>query len=236
MRIGGHVFYYRKFTNLRLGEINLEKLSYDRIDDFGIVPVTYIEGYLDNAHSMFMNKFPKDKYSAENVVHISFVGTLEEAATRHNIPWLAYADKICLNVFKAEEITSKTNLAKASYVKNYFMEDYPVLRDFIFFIENIEMPPIDFVVERLGKEYSFLYDILYDCIEMYIWHGLVMQFDRLHELVEGIVNDEIIKQIYDQANLFWKKGIKHSSYVKEFFEAVPEVVEKRPRRNRRRTE
>jgi len=200
MNRGGHVFYYRKFIP-EIPKVDLEKFTYKRISDFGIVPVAYIEGYLPNAETIFMLSFPANKYFKSNVFHETF-SSLEDLAKMKNLPWLIHADKVCVNKFKAEEVTEKTKLAAVSYQKNYFLEDYmDLFKDMIAIIEEKEIPVIEFIVKNGGKEYEILYDLFYDLVEFYIWHGSVGQFDYFHAMTESIIREKIVAKFLNKSGL-----------------------------------
>lgn len=202
----GHIFYYvRKDLSEIIRPVDM---NYKRIEDFGIVPVTFIKGYYPRAHDHFFRDLNTDIINPNKIRHISFGNGITQISKSTGILWYLYADKICQNYYEAELLNSdkNINIAKFKAAEIYYMENYA--NDFAEYIqrfEEINLPSIDFIVTNLGKEYEFLYDVLYDALEVIFWHGSIRLLNELQFYLDKLLNEEIILRLPEIASFYWRK-------------------------------
>jgi hypothetical protein len=200
--IEGHLFYYER-TKPSIYYSNGTKY-YEALSDYGVKPIALIIGFYPNAYEKFMQDVPSTVAMA-GVKYINISSSLLHTAISHKKPWIMHADKLVDYVYYANEIKSSTNIAKGRYFKTVSAtKDYPNLfTEIINYIVDREQPAIDFIVENLGDEYKFLYDVLRDVVEIFIWHG-DDKTGQLHNIVENIINVDYIQKIAYHANMYWK--------------------------------
>ena len=221
--VAGHIFYYlRKELSDILPQINPE---YKRIDDFGIVPITFINGYYPKAHEHFMRDLKKnDLIDPNKIRHVVFQNGLPNIVESTGVLWYLQADSICQNVFDATLLMADPgiNISKFKIADIFYMERYADLyADYIEEFEKANMPSIDFIVKNLGKEYEFLYDVLYDALEVIYWHGSATHLKSLHFYLDKLMNEEIIAKLPEAASFYWRRNpILYTQLTSNFIQGL----------------
>lgn len=229
----GHIFYLQRTDVIKLGDYSLEERKYNRVEDFGVVPLLFVEGYSNTVYEKFINELREKNVKVSAVRHIAFNGSIFDVVNTSRAPWMLYADVICQKYVKVEDITERTRLASGISTKKFFyMQDYAkYFIDFIEPIEEKEIKPVEFIVNNTSKEFSFLYDILYDAIEIVFWYNSYKGIEELHTLLDTILQEEIIAKISDIGGFYWKKGyvidIENKTYLEKFVEAIKSNEQKR---------
>lgn len=229
----GHIFYYlrRDLNDIIPSQIDKD---YKRIDDFGIVPVTFINGYYPKAHEHFMRDLNTDIVKPNQIRHISFSNGVLQLVESTGVLWYLHADSICQNVYDAELLKAEPNvkISKFKAADLFYMENYVNLyEDYIEKFEKLNLPSVEFIIKNLGKEYEFLYDIFYDALEIIFWHGSTRLLNQLQFYLEKLMNEEIIAKLPEVASFYWKKDTQEqnrilSTFVSEIKDEENEQIEK----------
>lgn len=221
----GHIFYYVRKDIAEI--INPVDPNYKRIEDFGIVPITFIKGYYPRAHDHFFRDLNTEIINPNKIRHVAFSNGITQVSSSTGILWYLHADKICPNYYDADLLKSDTdiNISKFKAAEIYYMENYANdFAEYIHNFENINLPSIDFIVTNLGKEYEFLYDVLYDALEIIFWHGSVRLLTELQFYLDKLLNEEIILRLPDIASFYWRKNaILRTSILENY---INELLEK----------
>lgn len=240
----GHIFYYVRKSDIHLNKVDLENKTYERITDFGIVPITFINGYLPGAHDYFMRNFAyKEIINQSQIKHISFQSGIINLFNSTGTPWFLYADQICPNYYEADILKddNSINISNFRYGEIIYMENYAEMySDLIAEIEAKYYKPIEFIVKNLGKEYEFLYDVFYDALEIWFWHGTRRGFNTIQFVLDSILQEEIINKLPEIGGFFWKYGTEVSkinedvnSFISKIIEEENKEIEKRKKEKRR---
>lgn len=209
----GHVLYYFRGYPKLLNDITLKE--YEPVHDFGVTPLCIVDKFLPEIGVIALRKV-YDYVETRNIKIIRIYGDLQSEAIKHNIPWLMSADKI-IPVLSGEEIKRSKkiplkskdyfNILRLSSIKRYY-------KDFVNGVEMVELPPVNFVIDVLGKDFSYIKDIFYDYLEYYFWTGINL-FSDFHVYLENMLKVYYIDTIHERAGMYWKNS-KSKYDLKEY--------------------
>ncbi|MEM5877426.1 MAG: hypothetical protein QXF12_00970 [Candidatus Aenigmatarchaeota archaeon] len=212
----GHVLYYLRGYPKIIHDLSAKE--YESVYDFGVTPLCIVDKFLPEIGVIALQKI-YDYIEPRNIKIVRIYGDLKNESIKHNMPWLMSADKI-VPVLSGEDIkrTKKLPLKSKDYTRVFKLNEVKRhYKDFINGVEMKEIPPVEFIINILGKDFSFIKDIFYDYMEYYFWTGINL-FSDFHVYLENILKIHYIDKLYDISGMYWKSG-KSNYDLKDYIES-----------------